>query len=87
MPVPAVCSVCHFSWTGTRASHCTLCHRTYSVDSNGDRCHRLIDGVYTCLDPESVGLVLNARGHWSTPITDNQRERLALLRQKQKAAT
>jgi hypothetical protein len=41
-PLDAVCSVCGSGWRGTKANHCTLCHRTFTTERNGDR-HRVGD--------------------------------------------
>lgn len=63
------CPRCTATWAGTSASHCTVCHQTFSVDSNADR-HR--KGTHSpdtrhCVDPASVGLVLNRLGRWAKP--------------------
>lgn len=37
-PMRTTCR-CGQSWTGLKLSHCTVCHRTFSTEANGDR-HR-----------------------------------------------
>jgi hypothetical protein len=61
------CPRCPNTWRGTTASHCTVCHETFSSDSAGDR-HRT--GPFThegrvCLPPASIGLAYDAtRAVW-----------------------
>jgi hypothetical protein len=66
---------CGATWTGTRASHCSGCCRTWSGVTLFDA-HRKITGEHgTCLDPtevaERVGCPVELRdGVWSYPEMD-----------------
>lgn len=47
---------------------CTVCNRIFSTERNFDR-HRqgTIGTDRHCVDPSTVGLVLNYRGRWAEP--------------------
>lgn len=50
------CKSCPKRWNGTRTSHCSTCHATFSGVSLFDQ-HR--QGGH-CVSPQSLGLVLNS---------------------------
>ena len=62
------CADCGKTWGGTRASHCTACHDTFSSEASGDK-HRRGDyphGRYCSTE----GLEYNPkRDMWKTPGT------------------
>jgi hypothetical protein len=52
---------CGASWPGTRISHCSSCHETFSSVSTFDAHRRAVDPrasqyVGRCLDPRDAGL-------------------------------
>lgn len=53
-------------------AHCTICHNTFSSVTGFDR-HRKAGA---CLDPRTLGMSLNARNIWRTPMTPEQVEAL-----------
>lgn len=64
-----VCGRCGKRWGGHRTAHCAACHQTFSADSVADQ-HR--KGTHTpdtrhCVDPATIGLVVNRNGYWGNP--------------------
>jgi hypothetical protein len=51
---------CVAGWPSTARSHCTVCSRNFSCPKNFDK-HRDND---KCLDPRTVGLMLNKLNTW-----------------------
>lgn len=48
------CSGCDARWTGSRAAHCSACHRTFGGVGLFDS-HRTMQGDHgTCLDPANL---------------------------------
>ncbi|MCI4354113.1 MAG: hypothetical protein L3K06_01960 [Thermoplasmata archaeon] len=47
----------------TRRAMCTECGRVFTSDRNFDR-HRKGGGDSHCVDPATVGLILNPQGFW-----------------------
>lgn len=70
---------CDQTWTGGSAAHCARCHTTFSTVPNFDRHIKGTGPTATHHDPAEVGLVLNKRGTWGAPMSDQQRERLDRL--------
>ena len=64
-------------------SECAKCHRVFTslsgFDAHQDRRFGQ-DPPIVCLDPATVGLVLDNRGRWQFPATDRSRERVTNLR-------
>lgn len=56
--------------TGNRC-HCRACGEYFTAVSNFDR-HLRGAGRPVCLDPASVGLVLNDIGYWQMPAPENE---------------
>ena len=68
---PASCGRCSAQWSGTRIAHCAGCCRTFTGPSAFDA-HR---SVGRCVDPATVGLVLNNRGRWAyKPMTETEKQ-------------
>jgi hypothetical protein len=66
------CIVCKERWTGMNRAHCTGCHRTFNSVGGFDK-HRK---DLKCLDPESIGMEMNEKGIWSTPMNEELKKRL-----------
>jgi hypothetical protein len=69
---PIRCSGCDQTWTALGAAHCAACHITFSTSANFDR-HRL---SFECRRPADSGLVLNERGSWGQPGSEDADSRL-----------
>jgi hypothetical protein len=52
----------------TALAMCAACGRMFTTDANSDR-HRKGGGDSYCVDPSTVGLVMDRRGFWSLPGT------------------
>jgi len=63
---------------GSPVSQCPTCDRVFSTVANFDK-HRK-DG--RCIYPEDVGLSLNEKGIWRTPMSNNDAKRLKSIRDK-----
>ena len=57
------CNGCTNDWSPGNKCHATCCGRNFSNIKNFDK-HR-VNGE--CVDPSSVGLVLNSRSLWTLP--------------------
>lgn len=71
----ATCRKCCAVFSG-RSEHCTICHRTFTGSTSGDR-HRVgTHGVDRRCRSDSelskVGLVINERGQWGFPAADRE---------------
>jgi len=56
-------------FTRNRSAACPTCHREFTSDSNFDRHRRSVsvgENKRVCVDPSTVGLVLNKRGIWQS---------------------
>lgn len=70
---------CTAGWSATRKAHCAGCCRNFTTPNNFDK--HLSKGEHlACLDPTTVGLVLNANGLWSTPGEVDVAERFKAVR-------
>lgn len=58
------CQVCKCKWNGLNACHCTGCHKTFKSLSGFDKHRR----DFKCLDPLEIGMEMDSRGIWRTPI-------------------
>jgi hypothetical protein len=75
---------CGAFWPGTRISHCSVCHETFSTVANFDAHRRKVKSetskyVGRCLDPRAAGLVpvsrlrMNGKASsdvWTLPASD-----------------
>lgn len=61
------CKKCNFRWLGVSAAHCTGCHRTFK-SANAFDLHRR---DFRCLDPMDLGMIMNDRGFWTKPMSED----------------
>ena len=66
------CLICREKWTSKSLAHCHGCHKSFR-SVNGFYRHRKTGA---CLDPETLGMVMDNRGVWATPMTEESKNKL-----------
>ena len=66
------CSKCHERWPGTARAHFTGCHKTFRSAGGFDK-HRK---DFACLDPANIGMEMDEKGSWLTPMPEDVKRRL-----------
>jgi hypothetical protein len=66
------CAKCRQRWTSTRTAHCAGCCRTFRSVGGFDKHRR----DFQCVDPSDLGMEMDNRGFWFTPMSEEYLKRL-----------